>query len=93
MSILDETVLTMPRGVRIHFDKVRDGWVLLAPERAIHLDQVGHAILMEVDGTRNFGEIAAGLAKKFDAPLDQIVGDASGFLRALMNRRFLDATQ
>jgi len=64
--------------------------VLLAPERAIPLDAVGHAILQEVDGTRSFGEITAMLAEKYDAPVTQIQEDSAGFLGALKNRRFVD---
>ncbi|MDW3183303.1 pyrroloquinoline quinone biosynthesis peptide chaperone PqqD [Roseobacter sp.] len=80
----------LPRGVRLHHDRVRDTWVLLAPERAVTLDMVGHAILTEVDGIRTFGDITNGLAEKYNAPVAQIVEDSAGFLDALRNRRFLD---
>jgi pyrroloquinoline quinone biosynthesis protein D len=82
----------LPRGVRLHYDKVRSTWVLLAPERAVTLDEVGHAILNEVDGTRSFGEIAATLAAKYNAPAEEIAKDSAGFLGALQDRRFLDVT-
>lgn len=85
-------VPSLPRGVRLHFDKVRDTWVLLAPERAVTLDMVGHAILSEVDGSRSFGEITACLAERYSAPVEQITQDSSGFLNALRNRRFLDVS-
>lgn len=80
----------LPRGVRLHFDKIRDTWVLLAPERAVTLDAVGHAILSEVDGRRSFDQITRDLSAKFEAPQDQIAADSAGFLDALRNRRFLD---
>ncbi len=83
-------VPVLPRGVRLHFDAVRDTWVLLAPERTITLDMVGHAILSEVDGERSFGDITGALAEKYDAPVKQIQEDSSGFLNALRNRLFLD---
>lgn len=86
-------VPVLPRGVRLHFDKVRDNWVLLAPERAIRLDQVGHAILTEVDGARSFGDIVEALAAKYNAPADQIESDSKDFLGTLRDRRFLDVTQ
>ncbi len=79
------------RGVRPHFDKVRNVWLLLAPERALKLDDIGRAILDEVDGTRTFGEITAILAKKYDAPLDRISGDARTYLSGLMARRMVEA--
>ncbi len=86
------SIPALPRGVRLHFDKVRDAWVLLAPERAVTLDAIGHAILSEVDGARSFGQITATLAEKYNAPQDQIIADSNGFLTALANRRFLDVT-
>ena len=82
----------LPRGVRLHFDRVRETWVLLAPERAVTLDMVGHAILSEVDGRRSFGEITQMLASKYDAPPEQIAEDSAWFLSALRDRRFLDVT-
>lgn len=80
----------LPRGVRLHFDKVRETWVLLAPERTVMLDAVGHAILSEVDGVRPLGEIARALAEKFAAPAEQIAEDSAGFLGELRERRFLE---
>ena len=90
--MLETDIPALPRGVRLHHDRVRDTWVLLAPERAITLDAIGHAILTEVDGSRSFGEITGALAEKYNAPQDQIAKDSSGFLTALRNRRFLDVS-
>lgn len=81
---------SLPRGVRIQFDRVRENWVLLAPERALTLDPVGHAILQEIDGQRTLGDITSALAQKYDAPQVQIQKDGAGFLNALRNRRLLD---
>ncbi|AWI86420.1 pyrroloquinoline quinone biosynthesis peptide chaperone PqqD (plasmid) [Alloyangia pacifica] len=80
----------LPRGVRLHHDRVRGGWVLLAPERAVTLDPIAHAILSEVDGTRSLAEITGILAARYAAPPEQIAADAAGFLQALHARRFLD---
>ena len=85
-----EAIPYLPRGVRVHRDRVREAWVLLAPERAITLDAVAHAILSEVDGARSFREITEGLAAKYNAPRDQIEADSAGFLKALRDRRFLE---
>ncbi|WP_425102339.1 pyrroloquinoline quinone biosynthesis peptide chaperone PqqD [Tropicibacter sp. S64] len=87
-----EDIPSLPRGVRLHFDKIRETWVLLAPERAVTLDAVGHAVLSEVDGTRSFGEITLALSEKYNAPQEQIAADSAGFLGALRDRRFLDVT-
>lgn len=86
------SIPALPRGVRLHFDKIRDTWVLLAPERAVTLDAIGHAVLSEVDGRRSFAEITASLAEKYSAPQAQIAEDSEGFLTALRNRRFLDVS-
>ena len=83
----------LPRGVRLHFDTVRETWVLLAPERAVTLDMVGHAVLSEVDGARSFGEITRALAQKYDAPEAQIAEDSASFLGQLLERRFLEVAR
>lgn len=80
----------LPRGVRIHRDDVRDQWVLLAPERAVTLDPVAHAVLSEIDGERSFGQIVDDLAARYTAPPEEIAADSAGFLKALQDRRFLE---
>ena len=80
----------LPRGVRLHYDRVRETWVLLAPERAVTLDDIGHAILSEVDGTHSFDAITQSLAEKYNAPREAIAEDSASFLNALLNRRFVD---
>jgi pyrroloquinoline quinone biosynthesis protein D len=84
------SVPCLPRGVRLHHDRVRGAWVLLAPERAIKLDAVGHAVLSEIDGHRSFGEIVAALAARYDAPAEEIAKDSAELLTGLMNRRMLE---
>ena len=79
------------RGVRTHWDKVRGNWVLLAPERALTLDAIGVAILAETDGETSFAEIVGRLASKYDAPAEQIAGDARRFLVSLIDRRMAEA--
>jgi pyrroloquinoline quinone biosynthesis protein D len=93
MTPIDATAIPIiPRGVRLHEDKVRGMWVLLAPERTINLDPIGLAILQEVDGTRSFGDLVALLAAKYDAPVDQITGDVAEFITGLADRRIMELT-
>ncbi|MFQ8432453.1 pyrroloquinoline quinone biosynthesis peptide chaperone PqqD [Amaricoccus sp. W119] len=89
-ALSPEAVPFLPRGVRLHFDKVRGAWVLLAPERALRLDAIGHAILSRVDGARSLDAIARDLAATFDAPLDRILADSAGYLSQLLDRRILE---
>jgi len=86
----DEARPVLLRGVRTHWDKVRGTWVLLAPERALVLDEVAAAILAETDGKSSFAEIVARLAAKYNAPAERISGDARGFLCGLIARRMAE---
>ncbi|QDL92345.1 pyrroloquinoline quinone biosynthesis peptide chaperone PqqD [Paroceanicella profunda] len=79
------------RGVRVKHDSVRGMDVLLAPERALKLDAVGAAILAELDGTSSFAEIVTRLAARYNAPAEQIAGDARSFLVSLIERRMAEA--
>lgn len=90
-ALAGEAVPALPRGVRLHRDEVRGAWVLLAPERALRLDDVGLAILREVDGRTTLAEIAARLAERYGAPAEQVERDAGAFLRSLWARRMVDA--
>ena len=78
--------MTVPRlkpGVRLHFDRVRDRWVLLAPERVVELDEAARAVLEQVNGIASLPVIAAALAAEFDADAAEIETDADGLLRDL----------
>jgi pyrroloquinoline quinone biosynthesis protein D len=90
--MLPGDIPALPRGVRLHYDGIRKTWVLLAPERAVTLDGIGHAILCEVDGARSFADITQALAAKFNAPAERIAEDSNSFLQALRTRRFLDVS-
>ena len=87
----DQARPVLLRGVRTHWDAVRSTWFLLAPERAVALDEIGAAILAETDGETPFGEIVERLAAKYDAPPEQIATDARRFLTALIERRMAEA--
>jgi pyrroloquinoline quinone biosynthesis protein D len=79
----------LPRGVRLQRDRVRGIRVLQAPERAMQLDQIGEAILTELDGLRSMNDIVNDLAARYNAPADQIAGDVRDFLTGLIERRMV----
>ena len=81
---------SLPRGVRCHFDKVRNTDVLLGPERVLMLDPIGVAVLYRVDGTAKVSDIAQDLAVAYDAPVDVIEGDVIAYLTDLAEKRLLD---
>lgn len=79
----------LPRGVRLADDRLRGIRILHAPERALQLDAIGDAILSELDGTRSLAQIAAALAAKYAAPVEQITADMTDFLTSLIERRMV----
>lgn len=85
------SVALLPRGVRLHWDRVRETHVLLAPERALMLDDVGHAILSRLDG-RTCGALVQGLAEDFGATPEDVGPDVAEFLGGLVRERLVDLT-
>ena len=85
-----DTVPYLPRGVQLHHCNVREGWFLLAPERAIKLDPIGVAILNEIDGARSLGSVSSRLAEAFGAPEGQVATDTQRFVGDLISRRMVE---
>jgi pyrroloquinoline quinone biosynthesis protein D len=80
----------LPPGVRLHWDAVRGSHVLLAPERVLMLDEVGHAILSRVDGVTGLDALIVGLASDFEAPVAEVGPDVTEFLSGLARERLVD---
>lgn len=83
--------LRLARGVRLRRDEVRRQAVLLAPERAMALDDVAVRIVEALDGARSLDAIIDGFAETFDAPREEISADVVAFVRELADRRMLEA--
>ncbi len=81
----------LPRGVRTHYDKVRGAEVLLGPERVLMLDQVGVAVLGQMDGTASLSEISQALSQVYDAPLEVIEPDVIAFVQDLREKGMVHA--
>lgn len=73
-------------GVKFRFDKVRNAWVLLAPERLFAPDEHAVEILKLVDGERTLADIADTLAARFEAPRDVIAADVAALLQDLADK-------
>ena len=67
-------------GVRLHWDRIRARWVLLAPERVVELDDTAKAILERIDGVSTIATIAAALAIDYDADPTEISDDITALL-------------
>ncbi|MCP1200670.1 pyrroloquinoline quinone biosynthesis peptide chaperone PqqD [Notoacmeibacter sp. MSK16QG-6] len=91
-TITGHTVPALPRGVRVHDDKVRARTVLLAPERTLALDETSIAILNVTDGARSVRQISEALAEAYAAPVDVIEADVIGFFEALRDKRMVELT-
>lgn len=87
---LDESARPkLPRYARLHFDKARDRWVLLVPERVMIPDETAIEIIKQCDGEKTIAEIIDGLADKYAAERDQIAADVTEMLQDLANKGFL----
>jgi pyrroloquinoline quinone biosynthesis protein D len=90
---MDEPVLPeRPRlapGVRLHFDKTRNAWVLLCPEKVIEAEGPANEILRRCDGTRTTADIIDELAAVFSADRAVIAQDVTDMLTELAHKRLL----
>jgi pyrroloquinoline quinone biosynthesis protein D len=84
--ITEASVPAFAPGVKLRFDKARDAWVLLAPERMFSLDETSVEILKLVDGARSAGAAADDLAARFQAPRELILTDVIAFLQDLADK-------
>lgn len=90
MTVTSASRPTLPRHIKLRYDKARQSWVLLGPERALMLDEIGADILQRVNGRHSVAEIIAQLAAEYDASPTDIAADVEGFLRDLAEKRLLE---
>jgi pyrroloquinoline quinone biosynthesis protein D len=69
--------------VRLSFDARRQRWVVMAPERLLVPDETAVEILRRCTGDASVDNIAADLAREFDAPVSEIARDVALLLRDL----------
>lgn len=89
-ALADEVRPRLPRGVRLREDKVRDRWVLLAPERIVKVNPIAVEILKLCDGSRTLGEIVSGLAERFKADPTRVGADVRTLLASLAEKRMAE---
>jgi pyrroloquinoline quinone biosynthesis protein D len=88
-EVQDDAVPALPRGVKLRFDKARDAWVLLAPERVLMPDDIAVEILKRCDGQATVAAIVDELAEAFGAERDQVAADVRTFLQDLADKGML----
>lgn len=89
-NLSESAVPRLPRGVRVEFDKVRDRWLLLAPERMLKLDQIAVEILKCVDGETAVKAIIDDLSHRFNTDRDRVSRDVRVFLGQIAAKRMLE---
>jgi pyrroloquinoline quinone biosynthesis protein D len=81
--------LALPAWVRLRFDKVRNQWVLLAPERVLFPCPTSVEIIQRLDGAPTFGAIVDYLAAEYEAPRETMEADVAAMLEDLAGQGFL----
>jgi pyrroloquinoline quinone biosynthesis protein D len=76
-------------GVRLHHDRARDRWVVMAPERMLVPDEIALEVFRLVDGARDTDAIVDALAAKFAAPRAEIFSDVTALLAEMTDKGFL----
>ena len=89
-EIAEPSIPRLPRGVKLRFDKARDAWVMLAPERVFMPDPIAVEILKRCDGEAALSEIIDDLAKTYAAPREQIAKDVIQMLQDLADKGMVD---
>lgn len=83
------SVPVLPRHVKLRFDKTRERWVILAPERVLVPDEISVEVLQLCDGVRSINDAVAVLAEKFTADPDLILTDCLALLQDLADKGYL----
>ena len=91
VSISADSVPRLPAGVKLRFDKHRDSWVVLAPERLFVPDPIALEVIKRCDGSTSVTAIVDDLAKTFDAERAIIERDVSTLLQDLADKGVMTA--
>lgn len=89
LIIDDKVVPRFPKHVKLRYNKPRDEWVILAPERLVKLDNIAVEILKLVDGKLDVSKISKLLSEKFAAPLNVIQKDVINLFQSLAEKGFI----
>ena len=66
---------------RLRYDRLRETWLLLAPEKIFMVDEVAAAILERCDGQRTVDEIAGEMLDLFHGDAVEVSRDVRDFLQ------------
>lgn len=91
MTVTEETVPGFARGHRLQHDRVRDVWVVQAPEKAFIVEGAAPQILALVDGERSVAAMIETLTEQFSAAREVISADVFALLLELAEKGVLRA--
>lgn len=93
LTLTPDSIVKLPRHIMLRHDKVRDRWVILAPERVLVPDAIAVTVLQRLDGVQTLAQVAEGLARDFAAPAEVILADITALLQDLADKNFLIETE
>ncbi len=83
-----DSIPTLWRMTRLHFDPVRQRPVLLYPEGAVLLNDTGAAILELCNGSHTVGQIVSILNERYG---DDVSADVTEYLKLMAGRELIRA--
>jgi pyrroloquinoline quinone biosynthesis protein D len=89
LIVTGETVLAIPRHIKLRHDPGRGRWIILAPERVFNPDDTAVEVLKLLDGQRSVNSIAEALSQEYQAPLDVVTTDIVAMLQDLTDKGVL----
>lgn len=93
LVVTGDMAVALPRHVQLRFNKPRDMWLLLAPERVLTPDDIAVVVLRKCDGAKTLHAIAEELAETYTAPVAQIETDVIAMMQDLADKGFLTRTE
>ena len=88
--VSSEIILKLPRHAKLRFDKARNKWIILAPERVFELDEIAYEVISRCDGERTVTDVVNELCLKFDqVEREVIMNDVGGMLQNLADKGFV----
>jgi len=88
ITVTEASRPVLPRHAQLKFDKTRERWVILAPERVLAPDEIAVEVLQLCDG-RTIGQMIDQLAAKYAAEREAISADVIAMLQDLADKGFL----
>lgn len=84
-ALTEQSTPGLSPGVTMRFDKTRERWVILAPERVLMPDEIAVEVLKRCQG-QTIAVIIDDLQQAFGAPRAEIAGDVLAMLQDLHDK-------